>query len=315
MTIASTPSASSLPGALRLIWPQWQGATAANATALVPEVAAERARRGYAVGAQVLQAVLPPHDGPTAVVDVPTGDRGEGSTAGIESRATIIGSLQAALDILADQNPTQVLTIGGECSVSVAPFSFLQKKYGDDFAFIWIDSHPDTDTADTGYDGYHAMAVSTLLGHGDSTITAMLPAIVPTTRVAYAGMHDGEPDALVHLTEWGLPVFGPDDLRTTSEPLLSWLAASGATKVAIHLDVDVVDSNEAVLGLGEVPGGLTRTQVHRVIADIGEQAEIVGLTLAEFVPRSVLQLQEMIDGLPLVGTAPVSAAIPGRASQ
>ena len=184
MTNASTTSTNGLPGALRLVWPQWQGATAANATALVPEVTADRARRGYAVGARVLQAVLPPHDGPTAIVDVPASDPDEGSTAGIESRATVIGSLQAALDVLAEHNPTQVLTIGGECSVSVAPFSYLQKKYGDDFAFIWIDSHPDTDTADTGYDGYHAMAVSTLLGHGDSTITAMLPAIVPTTRVA-----------------------------------------------------------------------------------------------------------------------------------
>ena len=71
--------------------------------------------------------------------------------------------------------------------------------------------------------------------------------------------------------------------------------------LAIHLDVDVVDSDEAVLGLGKAPGGLTREQVRRIIADLSGQADIVGLTVAEYVPRNLLQLQEMLDGLPLIG--------------
>ncbi len=296
-------SANEMSDALRLVWPQWQGATAANAAALVPEVSPERARRGYAVGARVLEAALPPHAGPTFVVDVPATDPAEDSAtstvAGIESRSAVISSLKSALAVLAEQSPARVLTLGGECSVSVAPFAYLQQQYGDDFAFVWIDAHPDTDTADTEYDGYHAMAVSTLLGHGDPEITGLLPATVPASRVAYAGMHDGEPDALALLNDWGLPVFGPEDLRDDSAPLLQWLAATGATKVAIHLDVDVVDSTEAIMGLGMVPGGLTRPQVHRIIAELGEHADVVGLTLAEFVPRSVLQLQEMVEGLPL----------------
>lgn len=71
--------------------------------------------------------------------------------------------------------------------------------------------------------------------------------------------------------------------------------------MAIHLDVDVVDGMEAVLGLGVVPGGLSRTQVNRLVADIAEHAQVVGLTLAEFVPRNLLQLLEMVEGMPLVG--------------
>ncbi|WP_182346816.1 arginase family protein [Tomitella gaofuii] len=210
-------------------------------------------------------------------------------------------ALASALDALAEHDPDRIFTIGGECSVSVAPFTVLQKKYGSDLAVIWIDAHPDTDTADTDYDGYHAMAVSTIVGKGDPGITAMLPTTVPTDRVALAGLHDGEPDALAHVTDWGLSVFGPDDLRETSQPVLSWLASTGAGKVAVHLDVDVVDSDEATLGLGKVPGGLTREQVRRLIDDISAQADIVGFTLAEFIPRSVLQVQEMIEGLPLLG--------------
>ena len=102
--------------------------------------------------------------------------------------------------------------------------------------------------------------------------------------------------------QWNLPVFSPDILREYTTPLLNWAKETGASKLAIHLDVDVVDSNEAILGLGTVSGGLTRGQVRRVISDLGAQFDVVGLTLAEYVPRNLLQLQEMLDGLPLLGS-------------
>lgn len=35
---------------------------------------------------------------------------------------------------------------------------------------MWIDSHPDMDTGETEYDGYHAMVVSALTGHGDPLV-------------------------------------------------------------------------------------------------------------------------------------------------
>ena len=50
---------------LRLLWPQWQGAGTSIVEAFAPEFPLYVARRGYAVGTAVLEAVLPPHDGPT----------------------------------------------------------------------------------------------------------------------------------------------------------------------------------------------------------------------------------------------------------
>jgi arginase len=55
---------------LRLVWPQWQGAGTESVRSLAPEFPFDIARRGYSVGTTVLQAVLPEHDGPTAVVPV-----------------------------------------------------------------------------------------------------------------------------------------------------------------------------------------------------------------------------------------------------
>ncbi|RLP07512.1 hypothetical protein [Propionibacterium australiense] len=61
-----------------------------------------------------------------------------------------------------------------------------------------------------------------------------------------------------------------------------------------------VDSDEVVLRLGKAPGGLTGTQVRRVIDDLSGAADVVGLTVAEFIPRSVLRLQTILAGLPLL---------------
>jgi len=286
---------------LRLVWPQWQGAGRDNVAALLPEVPLERARLGYLVGAQTLQAILPPHSGPTEIVPVSREDSGEGSTGGIESRSAVVASLVQAQQAIARHDPERILTLGGECSVSVAPFTALAKKYGDDLAVVWIDSHPDVDTADTSYDGYHAMALSTIVGQGDRAITGTLPATVDPSRVAIAGLHDWTEDAYPNVAKWGITTFAPDDLRSTSDPLIGWLDAMGVSKVAIHFDVDVVDSDEVVLGLGKVPGGLSSRDVGRIVDDISRAADVVGVTVAEFIPRQTLVLAGMLQGFPLIG--------------
>jgi arginase len=68
--------------------------------------------------------------------------------------------------------------------------------------------------------------------------------------------------------------------------------------VAIHFDVDTIDSNEIVLGLGAEPDGLTSAQVRRIVADIDAAAGVVGFTIAEFIPRQVMHLQQILDGFP-----------------
>jgi arginase len=51
------------------------------------------ARRGYAVGSAVLDAVLAPHDGPTATAPVTMGDEGAEERDGVEAKAVIVEQL------------------------------------------------------------------------------------------------------------------------------------------------------------------------------------------------------------------------------
>lgn len=292
---------------LRLVWPQWQGAGSTSVRDFAETFPEGVIRHGYAVGADVLQAILPPHPGPTVVV--PTGPDGAETAErakaglemrdGIEAKDAVLAQLRAALDLIARHAPRRITTLGGDCSVSVAPFAWLAHTYGDDLAVIWIDSHPDVDTGDTRYAGYHAMAVSMLTGHGDRELHSMLPDTVPAARLALAGVHSWTDDAFPHVAQWGLPLFSPAALRRDSACLLDWLASTGATRVAIHFDVDTIDAAEMRLGLGEDFGGLTGSQARRVVRDLAAEAEVVGFTIAEFIPRDVLRVQQLVAGFPL----------------
>jgi arginase len=61
---------------LRLLWPQWQGVGTSSVAELASEFPFDIARRGYAMGSAVLEAVLPPNEGSIAVAPVTFGDEG-----------------------------------------------------------------------------------------------------------------------------------------------------------------------------------------------------------------------------------------------
>ena len=142
---------------MRLVWPQWQGAGTESIRRYADEFPFEIARRGYVFGARVLQAVLPDHDGPTEFVPVEMGHAGLGVRDGIEAKNVVLDQLRAALRLIADHRPSRITTLGGECSVSMAPFAALIDRYGDDLAILVI-------THDLLSAGYLADRVVVLFG-------------------------------------------------------------------------------------------------------------------------------------------------------
>lgn len=107
---------------LRLVWPQWQGASPHMVGGLLPELPLAQAQRGCAVGTTVLQAVLPPHDGPSAVVPVTLGPEGTEARDGVDAKDAVLTQLETALGVIAEHSvrTERIVTLGGECSVSGA---------------------------------------------------------------------------------------------------------------------------------------------------------------------------------------------------
>jgi arginase len=180
----------------------------------------DQARRGYSTGTTVLQAILPAHRGPTTTVPVTLDDEGTQHQNGVDAKEAVLRQLDAALSLIDSSDADRILTLGDECSVSVAPFAALAAKYGEDLAIVWVDGHPDVGTPASDYPGYHAMAMAVLIEHGDADIVKLLPATIPGSRIALAGLHAWTDDDF------------PNDLRESTQPLLHWLNTTGCSRVA-----------------------------------------------------------------------------------
>lgn len=284
---------------IRLIYPQWQGGNIAQWISEVDDH--EAASRGYYLGAQLLNFIAPNSSNETYTVPVMTNAYKRGTQGNVLDRDIITNQTRAALDMLSSINPDRIITFGGDCSSSVAPFTYIAHKYRDDVAMIWIDAHPDITLPGDAYTGFHAMAVTACMGLGDNTITSMLPAKFNADRILLVGLRDWERDEIkVRQRQLGIKHLSPREVSTDSNKIVNWLNECGASKVVVHFDLDVLDPAEIITAVGIVPDGMKIAEVTRVINDISKVKEIVGLTIAEPMPRTAIRLQQMLKQLPLL---------------
>lgn len=284
---------------IRLIYPQWQGA---KITHWIPEIQdPEEASRGYYLGAQLLNFLAPDNGQITLTVPVTTDITERKVTDGVMDRDALVEQTKAALEILKAENPDKIVTLGGECSVSVVPFTYLADKYADDVAMIWIDAHPDITLPGDVYPGYHAMAVTACMGLGNENIISELPTQIAPEKILLIGIRDWERDEIKERQQqYGITHLTPEDVRENSDAVSEWLRSCGASKVVIHFDMDVLDPMEIIAAVGTVPNGMKIAEVVRVINDIAREKEIVGLTVAEPMPRTAIRIKNMLSQLPLL---------------
>lgn len=284
---------------IRLIYPQWQGGDIAQWITEVKDP--EEASRGYYLGAQLLNFLAPDSGQETLTVPVSTEIIERRKTDGILDRDIIVKQTKAALDMLRVSNPDKIVTLGGECSVSVVPFTYLAEKYKDDVAVIWIDAHPDITLPGDVYSGFHAMAVTACMGKGDKEILSELPAKIAPSKILFVGLRDWERDEIkVRQKQYGIKHLTSEDVAQNSEAIHEWLKLCGTSRVLIHFDMDVLDPAEIIAAVGVVSGGMKLAEVVRVINDIAKEKEVVGLTVAEPMPRIAIRMKEMLNQLPLL---------------
>lgn len=205
---------------IRLIYPQWQGGDIAR---WVPEITdANAASRGYYLGAQLLDFLVPNSNQETFTVPVSVSPGERTSIDGILDRDDIVRQTQAAMNILDIASPDKIVTLGGECSVSVAPFTYLAKKYDGDVAIVWLDAHPDITLPGDPYAGYHAMAVTACMGIGDEKIINELPYKFDPSKILIAGLRDWERSEIKERQKaYKISYLSPEELCHNSDALIA----------------------------------------------------------------------------------------------
>lgn len=283
--------------ALRLIYPQWQGGVVAH---WMPDLPADDASRGYFLGSQLLNFLAPESGQSTFEVPVSLDINNRATEKGISYYQAILQQTKDALSILEENNPERIVTLGGDCAVSVVPFTYLAAKHPDDVAIIWIDAHPDINLPGDTYEGYHAMALAACLGLGDGEIINTLPAKVDASKALLVGLRSWDTGMKERQGELGIKGLSPAEVAENSDAIMEWLKNTRASKVVIHFDMDVLDPAEIIAAVGTDPDGMKIEETVRVINDIASKYDLISLTVAEPMPRVAIKIKNMLNQLPLL---------------
>lgn len=158
---------------------------------------------------------------------------------------------------------------------------------------------------------------SNLLGHGDADFAQAVTRPRKPQNVLYAGLHDPTAWKAGEMRRGGLRSVSPAELATRgSQPVLDWFRATGARHLAVHFDLDCLNPAafrtvlfaqpdappETFAGIAQ--SELTMAHVVRLLADVAQVADIVGLGITEHLPWEALALRDMLAKLPLIGSPP-----------
>jgi len=234
--------------------PQWQGSASSKAPQLVAG-----ARRA---------AELIPAD---AVVTVPVLETSGKKVSGIHALDVLVENQRLTQLTLAGIDG-RVITVGGDCSVDIAPIAAARTRYGDALTVLWIDAHPDVYSPETLPSGaFHAMVVRALLGDGPAGLTPEEP--LTPQQIVIAGERAHVPSEHEYLARTGLRRHGVEDL----ERILDGLSGP----VYVHIDLDVLEPTDFSSTCYPEPNGV---EAERLIDLVNQVDDIVGAALTEHAP-------------------------------
>lgn len=258
-----------------LVAPQWQGSPAARAMLLVD-------------GASAIAGDLPRTA--TRVLDVPL----EAGDA-LGTRVNRLSSLQRIRELIGQEIAADTVLIGGDCSVTVAALDAIER---DDLAVVWCDAHPDLHTPETSPSGaFSGMALRAVLGEGEPQL-ALSPGVA-RDRIVTVGARVVDDDEREPLA--GLAQLSVDDL-SDDNALADAVVATGASRVWVHIDVDVLDPAELAGVSSAAPFGTSASALSAAVRALRGRVPLAGATIAGFAPRSAVDaVQDLGAILRLVG--------------
>ena len=288
----------------RLLFPQWQGGGDPS----------------YMFGARLLAWLAPETDGPFEEVNVAEPDgKPLPVVEGILARDVVLDQIRDARSRIDRHQPDRIVVLGGDCGVDLAPFAYLNERYGGDLAVLWIDAHSDLFSSKV-FPNSHAHVLGSLLGQGDPEFLNAVKTPIKPGKALIAGWRK-LPDKYSELQQFEddlaermqVQRVGPEELAADSEPVLKWLRATGARHVAVHFDLDVLDATlfrsltfsrpGAVAPTDDdiQAGRMTLSQVVRLLTDVSREVDVVGLGITEHMPWDAMALRDALAKLPLIG--------------
>lgn len=176
------------------------------------------------------------------------------------------------------------IVLSGSCFAAVGVVAGLAEPAP---GVVWFDAHADFNepaSSDSGY--FDGMGLAVLTGSAWQTLRApILAEPVPETAVVLAGARDFDQPEERRLAASRLVHLGPDELR----PPGSLSKAVGSLQPApsgiyLHLDLDVLDSEQVPVNVYSAPGGLSGDGLASLVGELLEAAPVRAVSLTAYDP-------------------------------
>ena len=262
----------------------------------------------YYFGANLLTHILPTNDKqPLVKVEVAPPDGKEKTvTQGIYAKDEVFSGIRDAMEKIDAEKPDRIITVGGNCIVSLAPFDYLHGLY-DNVGIIWIDAHPDVSTVNDGYPYAHAMVLGSLMGHGaDSLSVIMKNRKFKADEILYVGLQKLHDYQEKFLKDMSVDYKVQADEFVSDDNIKRFIQRFDHT--LIHFDIDVLDehffhstyfANSELVGDGAGGGKMTVEKLSKILKCITENSDVVGFTIAEYLPFDEYRLHKMFSEISL----------------
>lgn len=279
---------------LRLIVPDWQAGV--NPT--------------YALGARILAAIAPTNPRQvTETVPVPPTSQPLSPENGVVGQIVVKETVTATATAIQRHSPDRLITLGGNCMVSQAPIDYLNGRYPGKLGVIWLDAHPDISTPAV-YNHEHAMVLGNLLHRGDPALATLVRHPLAPAQVYYAGLQAPTAEEQSLLAAAGVDWRGHDQLSIAA--IKDWATTHCFTHLYLHFDIDVLNPRNFFSTYHNNPrmttvpdnaavGAATVPATWQLIRELDQLtgADLVGLTIAEYLPWDAQQLADLMGDLPL----------------
>lgn len=262
----------------------------------------------YYFGANLLSHILPANKNQPLLkvkIDPPDGKE-RIVTDGIYAKDEVIAGIRQAAEMIEAAQPDKIITIGGNCIVSQASFDYLHGIY-DNTGIIWIDAHPDVSAVKDGYPNAHAMVLGSLMGYGDHSLSDLMKnkkfAADEILYIGLQGLHDYQEK---FLKDRNVAYSVQTEKVISDDTIKNFMCRFD--HMLIHLDIDVLDAslfhstyfaNKALVGDGSGSGSMTIEQLSGILNCITENTDVVGFTIAEYLPFDEYKLHNMFASLDL----------------
>ncbi|RXZ46081.1 arginase family protein [Agromyces binzhouensis] len=268
-----------MPAAFVVV-PEWQGSVSARAMS-------------HADGAHAISGDLP--SAATVLVDVPV-EAGDSLGTGVHRYSALRRVGDRTREAMQGLAGTRI-AIGGDCGIALASVATAAAGDGDSLAVLWLDAHPDLNSPDTSPSGaFNGMVLRAIAGDGAEGLALRDGERVDPSRLVLGGVRALDEGEEAFIDEHGIAMVDVDRFR---EPMaiVETILATGASRVYIHVDLDVLDPS-AIAGLSyPLPFGADPDDLVSLVRAVVADVPLAGASIAGFAPASP---EAALDDLPTI---------------